>query len=146
MQNILYIVLSVAMGAMLSIYLPMNSSVSRLLGSPISANVSFFLVALITAVVIFFLFGDTKTIWNVKEVPPYLYLCGFVAAFIVLGTTFLIPKLGARRFFILMLTGQILMAIIVSHVGALESPKDPITLKKVFGAALIIAGAFFSTS
>ena len=64
----------------------------------------------------------------------------------VLGTTFLIPKLGARRFFILTITGQILMAIIVSHFGALESPKDPITLKKLFGAALIIVGAAFSTS
>ena len=146
MQNVLYVLLTLVMGVMLSIYLPMNSSVSRYLGSPFSANISFFLIAFITAILIFVLFGDYKTIPNIKEVPPYLYLSGFVAAFMVLGTTFLIPKLGARRFFILTITGQILMAIIVSHFGALESPKDPITLKKLFGAALIIVGAAFSTS
>jgi transporter family-2 protein len=63
----------------------------------------------------------------------------------ILGTTFLIPKIGARKFFILLISGQILMAIIVSHFGILESPRDPITFKKVLAAGLVIAGAFLST-
>ena len=146
MQNITYVLLSLAMGVMLCIYLPMNSAVSRLLGSPISANISFFVVALITAIFIFVLFGDYKTVSNMKDVPLYLYLSGFIAAFMVLGTTFLIPKLGARKFFILIISSQILAAIIVSHFGVLESPKDVITLKKLIGALLIIVGAIFSTA
>jgi uncharacterized membrane protein YdcZ (DUF606 family) len=36
------------------------------------------------------------------------------------------------------------MAIVVSHLGILESPKDPITIKKVLGATLVIAGAILS--
>ena len=38
------------------------------------------------------------------------------------------------------------MAMIVSHLGVLESPKDPITLKKVIGAGLLFAGAVVSVS
>jgi transporter family-2 protein len=45
---------------------------------------------------------------------------------------------------ILLLSGPILMAIIVSHLGILESPRDPVTLKKILGATLVITGAFSS--
>jgi uncharacterized membrane protein YdcZ (DUF606 family) len=78
--------------------------------------------------------------------PPYLYLTGFISAFIVLSITFLIPILGARKLVNLSLAGQILMAMIVSHLGILESPHDPITLKKLFGASLFITGAIVSVS
>ena len=145
MQTTLYIVLAFAMGLTMSIYLPMNSSVAKYLGSTITANVTFFFVALFTSVVIFLLSGQYSTINHLKDVPVFLYLTGFVSAFVVLGTTFLIPHIGARKFFILLIAGQILMAIVVSHFGLLESPKDPINLKKIIGAVLVLAGAIFST-
>jgi transporter family-2 protein len=43
-----------------------------------------------------------------------------------------------------LVSGQILMAIIVSHFGILESPQDPITLRKTLGAILVVAGAVLS--
>jgi transporter family-2 protein len=62
-----------------------------------------------------------------------------------LGTTILIPHIGARKFFILLIAGQVLMAIVVSHFGLLESPKDPVNMKKMIGAVLVLSGALFST-
>jgi len=145
MQNTLYIVLAFSMGLIMSIYLPMNSSVAKYIGSSITANVTFFAVALLTSVFIFFLSGQFNTINHLKDVPAVLYLTGFISAFVVLGTTFLIPHIGARKFFILLITGQIVMAIVVSHFGLLESAKDPINVRKMIGAALVLAGAIFST-
>jgi transporter family-2 protein len=144
MQTITYVFLAVLTGVIISVYLPMNSSVARYFGSPITANVSFFLVALLTASVIFLLFGDLKTIGNLDQVPPYLFLTGAFSALMVLGTTFLIPRLGARRYFILLIAGQVIMAMIVSHFGVLESPKDPITWRKLSGALLLVLGAIVS--
>ena len=145
MQTTLYIVLAFSMGLTMSIYLPMNSSVAKYIGSSITANVTFFTVALLTSVLIFLLSGHVYTIHHLKDVPAFLYLAGFVSAFVILGTTFLIPHIGARKFFILLITGQILMAIVISHFGLLESPKDPINMKKMIGAVLVLAGAIFST-
>ena len=145
MQTTLYIALAFAMGLIMSIYLPMNSSVAKYIGSAITANVTFFFVALLTSVFIFLLSGQFSTINHIKDVPVFLYLTGFVSAFVVLGTTFLIPHIGARKFFILLIAGQILMAIVVSHFGLLESPKDPINIRKIIGAVLLLAGAIFST-
>ena len=146
MQTSLYIMLALLMGVVMSIYLPMNSSVSKHLGSPITANLTFFLVALITSIFIFFVFGKVDTISKLKDVPVYLYLTGFISAFIVLGTTFLLPHIGARKFFILMISGQIVMAMVVSHFGLLTSPQDPITIKKIIGASFVVLGAMISTS
>ena len=144
MQTTLYLALAFAMGLTMSIYLPMNSSVAKYLGSTITANVTFFLVALLTSVLIFLLSGQVYTIHHLKDVPALLYFAGFISAFVILGTTFLIPHIGARKFFILLITGQILMAIVISHFGLLESPKDPVNMKKMIGAVLVLAGAIFS--
>ena len=146
MQTVMYISLTILMGIIMSIYLPMNSSVSKYVGSSITANVTFFMVAFLTSIIIFLVFGQFDTVHKVKEVPIYLYLTGFISAFIVLGTTFLIPHIGTRKFFILLIAGQIVMAVVVSHFGILESPKDPINMKKLIGAALVIMGAIISTS
>jgi bacterial/archaeal transporter family-2 protein len=40
--------------------------------------------------------------------------------------------------------GQIIMAMIIGHFGVLESPKDPISLRKFVGAALLALGSFVS--
>ncbi len=144
MQTGLYILIALSMGVIYSIYLPMNSAVSKYLGSPLTANVSFYAVALATSILIFIFFGKFETIYKIKNVPPYLFLTGFISAFIVLGITFLIPKIGVRKLFILSIAGQIIMAIIVSHFGILESPKDPITFRKIIGAILLFSGALVS--
>jgi len=146
MQSGLYLLAALSIGAISSIYMPMNSSVSRYLGSPLTASITFYIVALITSLLLFAIFGESETIYKINSVPLYLYLTGFISAFIVLSITFLIPILGARKLVILSLTGQLLMAMIVSHFGVLESPLDPINLKKIIGALLLIMGAIVSVS
>lgn len=145
MQSIFVIFGSLLVGGLLSIYLPMNSLVSKYLGSAITANITFFFMALVTSVLLFVVCGERDTLTRVGSVPPYLYLTGFVSAFIVLATTFLIPKMGVRRFFILTISGQILVAMLVSHFGWLQTPHDPIAVKKILGALLVLAGAVIST-
>ncbi len=40
----------------------------------------------------------------------------------------------------------LLMAMIISHLGIFDAPKNPITLKKVIGALLLIAGLVVSVN
>jgi transporter family-2 protein len=143
-QDSLFILLAILSGAVIAIYLPMNSMIARHVGSPIAANITFFLGALVTSVVIFALFGDFHSLGNISRIPPYLFITGIAGAFMVLLATILIPKLGARRMFLLLLSGQIIMAMIISHFGLLESPKDPITVKKMIGAGVLVIGAIIS--
>src|SRR5664280_1287174 len=144
MQTPVFAIVAFLMGVILSVYLPINSAASKHLGSSIAASATFFVVATITSILILFLGGEYHSLVKLKTVPGYLHVAGIISAFFIVGTTFLIPKIGARTFFVLLVSGQILMAIIVSHFGILESPKDPVTLKKMAGAMLVIAGAVLS--
>jgi bacterial/archaeal transporter family-2 protein len=141
-----YLIIAFLMGAILSTYLPMNSSASRYLGSSIAASFSFFIVATATSLCILLFSGQYQCLTRLKTVPAYLHMAGIISAFFIVGATFLVPKIGARTFFILLVSGQILMAIVISHFGLLESPQDPVTVKKVAGAFLVIAGAVLSFS
>jgi len=146
MQTFFLALLTFAMGMIMSVYLPMNSSVSRYIGSPFAANFAFYLIGLVASIVIFAVFGDLRAALKFKSVPPLLFLTGVMSNLVVLSTIFLIPRFGARKVFVLLLAGEVIMAIIVSHFGILESPKDPITLQKLVGAALLILGAFISVA
>jgi transporter family-2 protein len=139
-----YLIIAFLMGVILSTYLPMNSSASRYLGSSIAASFSFFIVATATSLCILLFSGQYHALTKLKTVPAYLHIAGIISAFFIVGTTFLVPKIGARTFFILLVSGQILMAIAISHFGLLESPQDPVTIKKMAGAILVIAGAVLS--
>jgi transporter family-2 protein len=144
METYFFALLALAMGMLMSVYLPMNTSVSKYSGSPFAANASFYLVGLVASIAILAVFGDLRAALKLKSVPPYLFLTGVMSNLVVLSTIFLIPRFGARKAFVLLLAGQVIMAIIVSHFGLLESPKDPITVQKLVGAALLILGAIIS--
>lgn len=144
MQTPTFAIIAFLMGVILSVYLSMNSTASRFLGSSIAASAVFFVVATITSLLILVCGGESQALAKLRTVPLHLHLAGIISAFFIVGTTFLIPKVGARNFFILLVSGQILMAIVISHLGILESPQDPVTLKKLAGAALVIAGAVLS--
>jgi len=144
MQTGIYMLMALMIGVIAAVYLPMNSSVARHLGSPLPANITFYGVALVTSIAIFLFYGDYATLGNIRHVPAWLYLTGFVSAFIVLAITFLIPLIGARQLAVLSIAGQVLMAMAISHFGVLESPQDPVTLKKVIGASLLVAGVAVS--
>lgn len=138
------LLLAFALGAMLSIYQPMNASVSRLTGSPILANVVFYGIGLATSVVLLLASGGLKYASRLRGAPPILYTAGIMSAFMVLGTIVLLPRLGARRLFLLQVSGQILMAMLVSHFGLLGLPHDPLTPRKMAGAFILLIGAIIS--
>ena len=139
-----FLIIAFLMGVILSTYLPMNSAASRYLGSSIAASFSFFIVATATSLCILLFSGQYQCLAKLKSVPVYLHIAGIISAFFIVGTTFLVPRIGARTFFILLVSGQILMAIAISHFGLLESPQDPVTIKKLAGAMLVIGGAILS--
>jgi transporter family-2 protein len=144
-QSLLFWLLAFVMGVITSVYLPMNGVVARFVGSALLANIPFYLLGTVTTVFLFSFTGNFGAISRLREVPHYLYLSGFISAFLVLGSTFLIPRLGAGRFFVLFVAGQIMMALVVSHFGLLASPQDPITLKKVLGTIVLIVGVVLAT-
>lgn len=138
-----YFLLSICMGAAVSIYLPMASQSSAIMGSPVLGNVPFFAVAFACSIVIALVAGYRPVdIWRVADVPAWLFLAGAVSAVMIIGAAFLVPRIGTGEFFVLLVTGQILIGAVISQFGFFNVPVQPITMTKAIGMVAVVGGAF----
>lgn len=70
-----------------------------------------------------------------------LYLGGICGFIIIAAAAFVFPKIGAASSIALMVLGQGAAALAIDHFGLMGMPKDPVTLSRAAGVALVAAGA-----
>ncbi|MCB2137550.1 MAG: DMT family transporter [Rhodobacteraceae bacterium] len=135
-------ILAMAMGAAISIYLPMIAQSARILGAPILGNVPFFGIAFATSILLALgsghrLPGPAK----LAEVPAWLFLAGIVSALMIVGSSYLVPRIGTGALFVLLVAGQIIIGAVINQYGLLGVPAQAISAPKLAGTLLVLAGA-----
>ncbi|QHQ37113.1 DMT family transporter [Algicella marina] len=145
-MTISLILLTLLIGAMLSVYMPMIARSAQLLGSTPLANVPFFAIALVSSVVISFAYGDRfRDYARIPGLPLWLLTAGIMSATMIIGTSYLVPRIGIGTFFVLIVTGQLLAGLTFSYFGLFGAPAIDITFGKIAGIALVIFGAWLFT-
>ena len=145
-MSISLIALGLFMGAIISIYLPMISQSARLLGSGPMANVPFFLVAFLSSVAIALATGARSAEFGkIGSLHPWLFTAGIMSAGMIIGSSFLIPKIGLGAFFVLLVSGQVLAGMVFGQFGLFGAPATALSIGKIAGAALVIAGVWLVT-
>ena len=82
---------------------------------------------------------------GLRQVNPLLLTAGAMGASLVFGIAWLIPQIGAGPMTMMLLGGQILSGMALSHFGWLGSPVQPISLTNLVGAAVMVGGIFLAT-
>jgi len=136
-----YIALTVLMGAVITIHMSMNAYAGILSGNMRMANVVFWAMGLATAVIAASNQRDPDFFRKLGSVPAWLSLAGVIGACISMFTNLAIPRIGAVNLTLLLLVGQLCASSVLSHLGALGSPREPIEWWKVAGIALSACGA-----
>lgn len=77
---------------------------------------------------------------TLQAVPGHLWFGGALSALGVGLFYFLIPRMGVGPMMSFALTGQLAVALIVSHYGWFELPVRPLTPIKLLGAVALVAG------
>jgi transporter family-2 protein len=72
--------------------------------------------------------------------PWWLWSGGVLGAFFVAVTIYLAPRLGATNMLAWVLAGQMLAAMTLDHFGLLGYPLHPLSLGRLAGIVLLIAG------
>ena len=138
--------LALLLGAIVSIYFPMVAQSAKILGSGPMANVPFFAIALISSIVIAMVSGSrVEHFQKIATLPLWLLTAGVMSAGLIIGSSFLIPKIGLGAFFVLLVAGQVLAGMVFGYFGLFGVPASPLTLGKVSGALLVIAGVYLVT-
>jgi transporter family-2 protein len=128
-------------GFVLTLHLAMNAQVGSLVKNPRMANALFWAIGATTAIIIGLTGWDPSFFTKLKEVPVWLLTAGVMGGLLVFGIAWAMPQLGASTAFVIMIAGQVISGMVFSHFGLLGSPVEPISLVKVGGAILLIAGA-----
>lgn len=131
-------------GVVMALYLPLVGTMGRVLASPVLAAVPFFIVGLTSALVATFLTGQAGELGRIRHLAPWLPMAGFGAFLMIVGSAHLIPRIGASLFFVVVVAGQLAVGAVVAHYGLLGSAMVPLTLTKLLGLLLVVAGAFLA--
>lgn len=140
-MKIYLILITLLIGAVLSIHLAMNAQVGDMLKNPRMGNAIFWTIGGITAIIIGMTAWDSSVFTALKGVPLWLLTAGAMGACLVFGIAWTIPQFGAANTFSLMIASQLVTGLILSHFGLLGSPTEPVSLTKIIGAVMLLGGA-----
>ncbi len=133
------------LGVVLAVHLAMNGKVGSVLANPRVGNGLFWCIGALTAALIGITGWQTGALAPLEKVHPVLLTAGALGACLVFAIAWLIPQIGAGPVMITLLAGQVLGGLIMSHFGWLGSPVQPITMMKLAGVAVMIAGVVLAT-
>ena len=137
--------LTVFLGVVLTVHLAMNGAVGAAIGNPRVGNALFWCIGAVTAILIGLTGWQAGALSGLRNVNPLMLTAGAMGASLVFGIAWIIPQIGAQHMTVMLLTGQILSAMVLSHFGWLGSPVQPVTAMNMVGALLLIGGAFLAT-
>jgi transporter family-2 protein len=137
--------LTLLLGVILAVHLSMNGKVGVVLNNARVGNALFWCIGALGAVLIGSTGWRSGALEPLKDVHPLLLTAGIMGACLVFAIAWLIPQVGAGAVMITLIAGQVLGGLLMSHFGWLGSPVQPISLAKLAGVAVMIAGVALAT-
>ena len=141
MQN-MEILLGFLAGIALPVQTGVNARLRARVGSPYNASLVSFLSAFV-----FLLFlncaaggGVALPFGSMLREPAWIWTGGICGVIFLTGNILLLSRLGGVQTVVLPVMGQILMGLLIDGAGLFYSARSPITILRVIGACLVLAG------
>ncbi len=139
MDRGLAVILTAFVGGLVALQAPINSGLGRQTGSLPAALVSFglgtlILLAIVTAS------GDTGGLRSTFDVRWYYLIGGLLGAAYVTVALISVRTIGAGGVAAATITGQLTTAVVIDRLGILGLERVPLSLTRVLGIALLLAG------
>ena len=129
-------------GAILPVQAVLNTKLGKQTGGPMISSFLSFLVGLICLFIIN-LFANYTALSHMKLLsvsPWYVWMGGLLGAIFVSCIIFVNQQQGVALTFALVVAGQIFISLVIDHFGLFGSIVRPVSIPKIIGALLIIAG------
>jgi transporter family-2 protein len=137
--------LAVIVGALIPVQAATNAAMSREIGGVAIASLALFAIGfVVVAAWAIVIRVPPPSLQTLRHVPAYGYAGGFIVASYVISITFLAPRLGVGNAIRLVVTGQIVAAVIIDHVGAFGAVVQRLTVGRAVGVVLLIIGVILA--
>ncbi len=142
MPNWWLLALPLFAGAIMPLQAGINGQLARHLSSVLAAALVSFLVGSLALLLVVLINRDTPTLSVLKGLSWWHWTGGLLGAFFIATAALVGPRIGALLFMVLILAGQLGMALLLDHNGWAGFREAPITLGKAAGLSLIVAGVW----
>ena len=128
-------------GGLIAMQPAVNSGLGKATGNIAAALISFAIGTLLLAVIVA-LAGQAGGLGEVTGVPWYLLLGGVLGAAYVFSALVTVSAIGAGGVAAATVTGQLTFSLVLDRIGFLGLEETPISLDRILGVALLLAGTF----
>ena len=135
------ILIGLGVGALVVIQGGMNSRVMQALGGAMPATLVNFIIGAMALFAVMVITGSVTSLSGVAQAPRWSLLAGVAGVMLVMGTAFLIPRIGTAHTVALLVVGQALTSLAFDHFGLLGVPVIQISMTRLIGCGLLALGA-----
>ena len=132
--------LVVIAGGATALQAPTNARLAGALASPVNAAFVSFLVGTAALGVLALTLQARPDAAAARALPWWTWIGGLYGAIFVVSAAWGVPRLGVATTITLMVAGQLALSLVLDHFGALGVEKQPLSLGRIAGIALVIGG------
>lgn len=138
-----YFLLSIAAGVAVAFQTGVNSQLRTDTSNPVLTALISFTVGTVALVVLYFaFFRQTPMFPTNYSFTWWKFTGGLLGVVYVTAVVIAAPRIGAANALAFIVAGQFVAAIIIDHFGWMQLPIKPISLYRVVGIALLLAGVY----
>lgn len=140
----LFIIIFVGLigGIAIGLQSPMSSILGNKLGLMEGAFIVHFSGAVAASIPLLIWSGGNLAKW--RDVPWYTLGAGAFGLVVVSALSFIIPKVGVAPAIILLVLGQLVVGSVLDHYGLLGAAVRPLTLQRLIGLIVVMAGVWLT--
>jgi len=143
MMRYIFYFLPFVIGIALTTQAGINSQLKVAINNPwLAAFISFVVGTVFLGIIIAVTKQTIPSATELGNIPLYKYTGGVLGAFIVTGVIFSVQKIGSANSFVLLIGGQMLVALIYDHFGLFGLPQSSFNITKLLGVLLLVMGSY----
>ncbi len=136
------VLLTAAVGGLIALQAPINSTLGRVVGTFPAAFFSFATGTVLLAAIATLSTGGFGQLGEARGLSWYYLIGGVLGAAYVTTVLVTVRSLGVGAVVAATITGQLAMAVVIDQLGLLGVAKQPVTAAKAVGIALLAIGTF----
>jgi len=139
--QLVLIIMAIIAGAVLPLQAGLNVQLGKAVHQPIFAAFASFLVGTLGLLAyLLVLKFDFSAVAEAKTVSPIVWVAGILGAFYVAVVIVLAPRLGVALTFVLVVSGQMVVSLVLDHYGLLGLPIQKINVQRLLGVLFLVIG------
>lgn len=127
-------------GALLAIQAPMNTTLGRVVGSPVNAALVSFVVGSVALSLLASVLRTAPNLSALRTLPWWAWCGGLCGAAFVASAAYAAPRLGVATMLTLGVASQLAAAVVIDHMGAFGVAPRAVTLWRLSGILLVMVG------